>query len=240
MWGLEFNKNNFPEEYPEVIPYDIEFICLTSLELDKIPENLKYATNLKKLVISLNKITILENLPPNLEILYCNFNKITEIRTLPSTLKELRINYNKLTELKDLPPNLEILDCADNNIEHIYNLPKNLKVLDCSVNKLKRLPLLPTILKELYCNYNRIRTLPLLPETVIHLYCDSLECINNLPSNCKVKNESIEEFRLHTLQMVRTNARIELFKEELMMNRWHPDRVEKMIEMYGIDFDDFV
>ena len=38
----------------------------------------------------------------------------------------------------------------------------------------------------------------------------------------------------------KAKERIEIIKEELMMKAWHPSRVEKLLEYYGMDWDEYV
>jgi len=38
----------------------------------------------------------------------------------------------------------------------------------------------------------------------------------------------------------KAKERIEIIKEELMMKAWHPSRVEKLLEYYGMDWDEYI
>ena len=233
--------------YPKVIPSNVTILNIIFVGIDKIPENLKYATNLKTLVLSRNNIKVLENLPPNIEVLICNMNKIEKIVELPKSLLSFTCNYNKLTSLTNLPPKLMYLDCADNKIEKIEKLPDSLFYLDCSANNLKKLPRLPKGLIKLYTQYNYLECLPTLPEGLqILSYHDNnnISEIDYLPKSLtNLYNETPYIFMFDFVESVRKKLekqrykhRIDTIKEELMMKAWHPDRIEKWLEM-GYDMD---
>jgi hypothetical protein len=234
--------------YPKVIPSNVETLSITFIGIDKVPENLKDATNIKELILTGNSITILENLPPNLEILTCNMNMIKEIKNLPNTLTHMYISSNQLVSLENLPPHLEDLDCRDNNIEIIKTIPKSLIRLQCAYNKLKTLPILPRKLKALYTQYNKLEYLPILPETLQHLHYNNNNnniyegnylpnSITDLHNDTIPLNEymfpHIENLR-NRLEKERNIKRTMAIKEELMTAAWHPTRMERWLAQ---DFD---
>jgi Leucine-rich repeat (LRR) protein len=235
--------------YPKVIPSNVETLSITFVGIDKVPENLKNATNIKELILTGNSITVLEGLPPNLEILTCNMNKIKEIKNLPATLTHMYCNYNQLTVLDGLPPYLEDLDCADNKIERIERLPKSLIRLECSYNKLKSLPALPPKLKILYTQYNYLVCLPTLPEGLKEIYYHNNKNISELDylphSITNLHNDSIPQNKYvfgyieslrSRLEKERNINRTKALKEDLMAAAWHPDRVEKWLAV-GYEMD---
>lgn len=38
----------------------------------------------------------------------------------------------------------------------------------------------------------------------------------------------------------RAKERIDVFKEELMAAAWHPNRVEKLVDHYGMEWDEYI
>ena len=201
--------------------------------------------------MSFNKFKNIPILPPYLEELYINNNQIIKIDNLPNTLKKLYINYNNITSIdkNDLPPNLEYLDCADNQIMSISSLPPNLKHLDCAVNKLKELPKLPRNLKELYCSYNKIKNIPTFPESLINIgfLKNNIILPEYLSSELKqfsyldydYINEKATEFT-KLITIIRHKKRMLTIRQELISKVFHPSRVEKWVEFYGTDYDDYI
>ena len=121
-----------------------------------------------------------------------------------------------------------------------FTLPTTLTTLYCYNNQLTSLPTLPTTLRTLHCSYNRLTSLPTLPSTLTNLYY-----INNPFSfeTPRSDNETPHEYwnRLEVVQSrKRTIKRNRDIKEELMMVCWHPSKVQKMLDLYGIDYEDYV
>ena len=104
------------KDYPE----DIEELDISNKGLTKLPDEIQYLTNLKKLICQSNQITSLDNLPPNLQELYCNNNKITRLDNLPLNLQKLDCSRNEITSLDNLPPNLKTLDCSINPLIYTF------------------------------------------------------------------------------------------------------------------------
>lgn len=77
--------------------------------------------DLKKLNISHNLITNIDNIQqnlPELEVLKCNDNNISKLPNLPNTLKKLKINNNCI---KEIPEN--IIECVQLNYINYENNP---------------------------------------------------------------------------------------------------------------------
>jgi len=101
------------------------------------------------------------------------------------------------------------------------------------MNQLTSLPPLSHGLEKLYCSDNPFLTFPDLPFTLTGLACE-------LPHNNKIfvsndlsydqiehlnhKNNEWMEFQ----SQIRSMERCSIYYEELMHNRWHPDRVEHL------------
>ncbi len=57
-------------------------------------------------------------------------------------------------------------------------------------------------------------------------------------TSCLVKRWLLDLKELYQTEKTVQKLKMDQCKEELMMNRWHPDRVEKYLQM-GLDIDDF-
>ena len=159
-------------------------------------------------------LTELPALPNNIKSLWCNGNRLTSLPPLPRQLTQLRCDGNQLTSLPLLPPGLRLLRCDANLIEGLPALPEPLRALWCHQNRLTTLPNLPPHLGDLLCDGNQIP--PLLPQESPHSY-----------------ERRLREHESKT----RTIHRVAQFKEDLMINRWHPSRVEKLLNA-GLDIED--
>ena len=155
-------------------------------------------------------LTSLPELPDHITCLWCNGNHLKELPELPPRLFQLRCDHNELTKLPPLPAKLRTLRCDQNYLTSLPDLPESLRTLWCDNNQLTSLPLLPTDLFELCCHGNQL-----------------------LP---RLSKESPKEYESR-LQKVRIICRVKTYKEDLMMNRWHPSRVEKLLEA-GYDIED--
>ena len=173
-------------------------------------------------------------LPSTLQFLSCGANRLSSLPSLETTiLKTLFCDNNRLTSLPSLPSMLERLCCSNNRLAWLPSLPTTLLHLVCNHNCITSLPSLPTTLMDLCCNDNCLTSLPPLPISLCHLF----SIRNCFPD--QNRHESIRAFeaRLGAWEQERTNSRVGCFKEELMMNRWHPSRMEAYLEQ-GVDLED--
>jgi Leucine-rich repeat (LRR) protein len=159
---------------------------------------------------------------------------------LPPSLQTLVCFRNQLSALPEpLPPTLQKLVCGANRIAALpFPLPESLHTLACGGNTLIALPPLPPTLTFLAVHINRLSTLPYpLPATLTTLLCS-----DNPLQVSPLDGESPAAFseRLHAAdQMVvraRCVARCHAIKEELMMDRWSPARIEKRLAA-GMDLE---
>ena len=141
-----------------------------------------------------------------------------------------------MTTLPALPYYLQRLYFDYNYITHLHEIPPYLSSLSCSYNQLTSLPSFPHGLQSLFLFGNLLESLPELPFTLIHIVCV-------LPHN----NERFAPQRAtpHMIQQVnrdnqewmecqskeRCMKRCLTYYEELMHNRWHPDRIDDLCDM---------
>lgn len=159
---------------------------------------------------------------------------LTELPPLPSHIISLWCNGNRLTHLPSLPPGLTQLRCDQNQLSCLPLLPHHLRILRCDENSLASLPSLPESLCVLWCHQNCLTTLPILPPQLKDLFCAGNELISPLHRESPHQYEG--RLREHESKM-RIHSRVKQYKEELMINRWHPSRVERLWNA-GLDIED--
>jgi hypothetical protein len=169
----------------------LDDVCLRIIPNDISP-------TLKKLIISYNKITKIENLPGTLERFDIAENKITKIENLPASLKKFEIESNTITKIENLPTSLEVLNIDFNRITKIENLPASLKVLNISSNEITKIENLPPTLEELIIINNRITKIENLPASlkVLIISNNRITKIENLPA-------SLEELCIDSTQITK-------------------------------------
>jgi Leucine-rich repeat (LRR) protein len=142
-------------------------------------------------------------------------NHLTSLPRLPCGLLELCVDYNYITWLPELPPNLTMLAC--------------------SYNQLTSLPPLPS-LESLYLFGNRLESLPELPLTLIHVVCvlphnnERFAPLRATPEMIQQVNQENQEW-MELQSMKRCMVRCSAYYEELMHNRWNPERVFHLRDM---------
>ena len=159
---------------------------------------------------------------------------LRELPPLPNNITSLWCNGNQLISLPSLPFYLTQLRCDQNQLLSLPLLPEGLRILRCDANSLAYLPTLPESLRVLWCHQNHLTTLPDLPSELVDLSCAGNAFI--LPLHKEPPYAYEYRLREHESKM-RTHSRVKQYKEELMMNRWHPSRVEKLWNA-GLDIED--
>ena len=226
-----------------------------SLYLSNLGGNTEYDLN----------ITSLPSLPDSLKLLHINTLDITSLPTLPSALEDLRITASPVTALPSLPSNLLRLYSTITQLTELPQLPSTLESLGCILNiGITQLPQLPSSLKRLCCGWTSITELPQLPDSLEVLCCGSTP-ITELPSlppslieldcsDCpnlliqRNEGESIQDYgkrwddireeRKELESKQRCVERCLSVKEELMAAAWHPNRVERWLEIGGFEMLD--
>ena len=93
------------------------------------------------------------------------------------------------------------------------------------------------MLERLNCCNNKLSSLPPLPVKLIELHCNN----NRFPD--REEEENIPAFYARVCEWeqekskMRIQKKTQQFKEELMMNRWHPTRLDVLLEQ-GVCVDD--
>lgn len=212
------------------LPDDLIILRCDSNQLTSLPA---LPSSLKVLHCHSNQLTSLPELPPFLETLSCSHNPIDSLPSLPSSLKQLVCIRNYLTTFPPLPRALQEL-CFDNNyITQLPKLPPHLTSLSCCNNQLTSLPSLPHGLESLFCFANPLETFPDLPSTLAYLVC-ILPRTNERYAPLQLNPDIIQELNCENQEWAeaqckeRCMKRCSAYYEELMHNRWNPDRIDDL------------
>jgi hypothetical protein len=161
--------------------------------------------------------------------LSCSDNPLSSLPSLPSSLRAITCMRNGLTSLPPLPPSL-IRMCVDHNdITQLPELPPHLNMLSCSYNELTSLPPLPP-LRSLFLFGNLLESLPELPSTLTCMVCvlpynnERFSPQRVTPGMVQRVNKENQEW-METQSMDRCIKRCCVYYQELMHDRWNPDRV---------------
>lgn len=165
--------------------------------------------------------------------------RIHSLPELPVRIQELYCHNTPLTSLPELHEGLISLDCDDTPMTSLSQLPTTLKFLCCSCTKLTSLPELPTGLIELAINDTQISLLPELPVSLLKLYTwdTSLLIQRNIGEPLKDYKSRWATWREEQASKKRIQERAKVLKEEIAMEAWKPERLEKWLEI-GYDPDD--
>jgi Leucine-rich repeat (LRR) protein len=173
---------------------------------------------------------------------------IDEWVTRGNTDYYLTISKMSLKKFPILPEGIKRLNLRCNRISEIpSDLPSTLEWLVLDRNRITKIPdSLPEGLKMLYIHNNRIDEFPKkFPSTLIHCSMDKnpitigtvLEGYSDIRYDVymKILKEKMEE-RIEEESKKRQQTRTLLLFEEIVMNVWHPSRVEALLEA-GIDLE---
>jgi Leucine-rich repeat (LRR) protein len=169
-------------------------------------------------------------------MMMCGSNQLTTLPELPSTLQQCYCDFNQLTRLPPLPSSLDVISCNANQFISLPELPSQLTYLSCSINQLTSLPSLPHGLNRLYCSSNELETLPDLPSTLVSLACIlpyndcNYICNEMTPEQVQQINHENQEW-MEYLSKERCMKRCSIYYEELMHNRWNPERIIQLYDM---------
>jgi Leucine-rich repeat (LRR) protein len=154
---------------------------LSNRNLKKLPDLSKYI-NLKKLNISYNQLTSIDDIPNSIEELDCCSNYIVKLpEHLPSKLRILNCFLNELVVLPiSFPITLNWLNCSSNSIENIVgSLPKDLKYFNCSDNYITSFSELRNGLIYFDYSYNYLLEPPILPLDLETVYVYSKKSLKS-------------------------------------------------------------
>lgn len=156
---------------------------------------------------------------------------------LPDTTL-LTIANNPIVELPELRhTKLNSIFCDLTLLTELPELPDTIRFVDVSFTFLTKLPDLKQMLRlDLQSTF--ISDLPPLPTTLRALNCDDTPFSKRFPMP---DGESYLEYaeRMKSMQRIRArNQKIGLALTELF---WHPDRIARLVDKYGLDeFEDHV
>ncbi len=170
---------------------------------------------------------------PDTDLLLQIFRSITPNHHL------LDIPRLRIHSLPPIPENILGLWCDNTELSELPQLPPRLQILSIMNTNVKRLPTLPETLCGFYIHGTQITELPEIPASVWDIGVSGAPLLIQ-----KREEESIAEFNLRwrawrveqarlaeeKASRERQRERCRTVKEELMMEMWKPERVEKWIE----------
>ena len=160
-------------------------------EVHTLPDCLYELTSLKSLMLNVERVAVLPELPPGLRELTVWGNResdeLQSLPELPQGLHSLHISDCCLPDLQALPPKLRHINAHRNNFTTLPPLPSTLDTLHVHSNLLTALPDLPPGLKHLNACCNQLRQLPVLPDGLmtLHVAENLLTELQDLPPGLK-------------------------------------------------------
>jgi len=166
------------------------------------------------------------------------FLNITSLPPLPEHILVLHCHHTLLTVLPYLPEGLVVLYCCNTPLTSLPTLPDTLMTLNCSHTLITSLPRLPKYIMTLWCNDTLLTTLPHIPITIHYFltYNSPLILVRGDDESIQSYNQRWREWREDQASKPRVQERTLLLKEELMMEAWHPDRVERWLNA-GVELE---
>lgn len=215
------------------LPKGLEYLTVWNTDLKTVPP---LPPNLLELKLSNTWVQELPPLPPTIYNLICESSPLRELPCLPNSLQYLSVADTPLKAIPPLPPKLDELYCSRMNIRSLPSLPNTLKSLSAyGCKHLTSLPPLPESLRELYIEDTAVGYL-MFPKALRILECARCPNLVIKPAS---ELETLEEYKKRWMSYEKDMAHwiCKAIKEELMMNRWHPDRVYNWMET-GMDVED--
>jgi uncharacterized repeat protein (TIGR01451 family) len=150
---------------------------------------LKYFDNLRYLVLGVDLLNNLPELPARLKSIRINGSLITNLSLEHDSIINVQLTHNvELTSIAALPSSLEQFGCyLDSqlvNISYFPNTTRSISVFNCSLSSM---PPLPISLDTLNCRFNNFTAIPVLPPTATFLWVsdDHLTSLPTLPLSLK-------------------------------------------------------
>ena len=179
---------------------------------------------------------LLRRMANNTEELNVSGLNITSLPELPSRLQYLNCHRTHLTSLPELPSGLIILNCSNTRLTSLPKFPSELIHITCSHTPITSISELPFRIQSLDCSYTQLTILPELPSTLLELFS------SNTPLILERKDfESIADYnrrwkawREEQESRARIQTKARLLKEEIVMEAWHPRKVEQWVDC-GVD-----
>ena len=173
------------------------------------------------------------------DTLDCSDMNSTSLPELPSGLLSLSCDNTQLSSLPELPSGLRTLYVSNTQLTSLPELPSELITLECYNTQLTSLPNLPSGLQQLYCFNTPLTSLPEHPARLWWLKCQNTPLILQRKENESIadNNQRWAIWSEEEESRKRIQAKHRLLKEEIVMEAWHPRKVERWIEL-GVELAD--
>ena len=127
----------------------------------KLPDLLKYVTNVSSFICSNNNLTSLVGAPKSVSGHFdCSHNYLTTLEGVPQNVESVDCHNNNLTSLKGSPTSsVNSFDCSGNKLTSLVGTPQNVdNDFNCSYNNLTSLDGAPkTVGGDFYCDNNPVK-----------------------------------------------------------------------------------
>jgi Leucine-rich repeat (LRR) protein len=137
-------------------------VIISSKNLDRLPEFIKFNKVNGNFVCSNNKLTTLSGCPKVVKGSFdCGFNRLTSLEGAPQeVLRNFSCGKNKLKSLKGCPKKISgAFHCYQNELQNLEGAPEKVALFSCCGNQLTSLKGAPkNVLKNFYCNKNKLES----------------------------------------------------------------------------------
>lgn len=168
---------------PGEIPNSVTNLAINNCGLSQIPI---LPPNLESLSISMNNISVIENLPSTLTTLFAGNNpNITQVSSLPDSMTYLNLDNCNISIVDSLPTYCPQIDMNNNQITSIPNFPINMNWFYAENNNISSIPPFPSTMQYLNMNNNDMYCWPIfLPAmTNMGVQGNPFTCLPNRTAN---------------------------------------------------------
>jgi hypothetical protein len=148
---LDCSSNQIAVSVP-TLPIALTYFDCHSNLIPGILPNL--GSNMIYLNISINRFTIIRNLPAGLQTVLCYYDSLSSLPGLPTSLVDLQCDFNQITSLPNIHNGLQNLSCGNNLLTTTPTLPNSITSLNLANNRLTSITNLPDSMDLFYCSYN--------------------------------------------------------------------------------------
>jgi Leucine-rich repeat (LRR) protein len=208
--------------------YKNQYLDLSDLELDKLPEIASNFYSTKYLFLNNNNLTDIDLTPfKNLHALDISNNPIESIQFLPETIEELVCNSCSLKHITQ-HNKLKKLFCSLNLLEQIEKYP-NLAELECDNNKINTICTFNN-LKALSCGYNPLQEIETQP-CLKYLECQNTE-ISSIEKFNKLEILDVSNTNITSIPYIKTLRNVIIDKLNILISPEY--KLDSLTEYGGV------
>lgn len=148
---LDCSSNRIAVSVPTLPTALAYFDCHSNLIPGILPN---LGSNITYLNISINRFTIIRNLPAGIQTVLCYYDSLSSLPGLPTSLVDLQCDFNQITSLPTIHNGLQNLSCGNNLLTTTPTLPNSITSLNLTNNRLTSITNLPDSMDLFYCSFN--------------------------------------------------------------------------------------